>query len=110
MGLMKRILLKKKNQEVKAAFIGELSGHFFFSADFYNHDDAFVIKILNEIYGDLKISKGLSYVTCEASKPRINPSITPMEEYYCMITEKEYQRFIRADYDEGQKILSRAKK
>jgi len=24
---------------VKAAFIGELSGHFFFSADFYNHDD-----------------------------------------------------------------------
>ncbi len=31
--------LKKKNQEVKGAFIGELSGHFFFSADFYNHDD-----------------------------------------------------------------------
>ena len=31
--------LKKKNQQVKAAFIGELSGHFFFSADFYNHDD-----------------------------------------------------------------------
>jgi phosphomannomutase/phosphoglucomutase len=31
--------LKKKNQEIKAAFIGELSGHFFFSTDFYNHDD-----------------------------------------------------------------------
>ncbi|MBI5621739.1 phosphomannomutase/phosphoglucomutase, partial [Candidatus Falkowbacteria bacterium] len=31
--------LKRKNQEVGAAFIGELSGHFFFSADFYNHDD-----------------------------------------------------------------------
>lgn len=31
--------LKKKNQEVKAAFIGELSGHFFFSKDFFNHDD-----------------------------------------------------------------------
>ena len=31
--------LKNKNQEVKAAFIGELSGHFFFSADFYNHED-----------------------------------------------------------------------
>ena len=31
--------LKKKNQTVKAAFIGELSGHFFFSTDFYNHDD-----------------------------------------------------------------------
>jgi phosphomannomutase/phosphoglucomutase len=31
--------LKKKNQEVGAAFIGELSGHFFFSKDFFNHDD-----------------------------------------------------------------------
>src|SRR3989344_2353372 len=31
--------LKKKNQEIGAAFIGELSGHFFFSKDFYNHDD-----------------------------------------------------------------------
>src|SRR6185369_12141629 len=31
--------LKKKNQEVKGAFIGELSGHFFFSKDFHNHDD-----------------------------------------------------------------------
>lgn len=31
--------LKKKNQEIKAAFIGELSGHFFFSEDFFNHDD-----------------------------------------------------------------------
>lgn len=31
--------LKKKNQAVKAAFIGELSGHFFFSKDFFNHDD-----------------------------------------------------------------------
>ncbi len=31
--------LKNKNKEIKAPFIGELSGHFFFSADFYNHDD-----------------------------------------------------------------------
>jgi phosphomannomutase / phosphoglucomutase len=44
--------LKKKNQEVKAAFIGELSGHFFFSADFYNHDDG--------IYSALRL---LSYLS-----------------------------------------------
>ncbi len=31
--------LKKKNQEVGAAFIGELSGHFFFMADYFNFDD-----------------------------------------------------------------------
>ena len=41
--------LKKKNQEIKAAFVGELSGHFFFSADFYNHDDGLysTLKLLN---------------------------------------------------------------
>ncbi|HAI74035.1 MAG TPA: phosphomannomutase [Candidatus Moranbacteria bacterium] len=44
--------LKKKNQEVKAAFIGELSGHFFFSKDFYNHDDG--------IYSTLRL---LSYLS-----------------------------------------------
>lgn len=44
--------LKKKNQEVKAAFIGELSGHFFFSADFYNHDDG--------IYSTFRLLKYLS--------------------------------------------------
>ncbi len=44
--------LKKKNQEIKAAMIGELSGHFFFSADFYNHDDG--------LYTTLRL---LSYLT-----------------------------------------------
>jgi len=44
--------LKKKNQEIKGAFIGELSGHFFFSADFYNHDDG--------IYSTLRL---LSYLS-----------------------------------------------
>jgi phosphomannomutase/phosphoglucomutase len=44
--------LKKKNQEVKAAFIGELSGHFFFSKDFYNHDDG--------LYATLRLLRYLS--------------------------------------------------
>ena len=44
--------LKKKNQEIKAAFIGELSGHFFFSADFYNHDDG--------LYSTLRLLQYLS--------------------------------------------------
>ena len=41
-GFMWRVgysFLKHKNKEVGGAFIGELSGHFFFSKDFYNHDD-----------------------------------------------------------------------
>lgn len=44
--------LKKKNQEIKAAFVGELSGHFFFSADFYNHDDG--------VYSTMRLLKYLS--------------------------------------------------
>ena len=31
--------IKKKSQEIGATFAGELSGHFFFNADFYAHDD-----------------------------------------------------------------------
>lgn len=46
--------LKKKNQEIKAAFIGELSGHFFFSADFYNHDDG--------LYSTLRLLRYLSRI------------------------------------------------
>jgi len=44
--------LKKKNQEIGAAFIGELSGHFFFSKDFYNHDDG--------LYAALRLLKYLA--------------------------------------------------
>ena len=49
--------LKKKNQEVGATFIGELSGHFFFSKDFYNHDDG--------IYATLRL---LSYMAKSGKK------------------------------------------
>jgi len=52
--------LKKKNQEIKAAFIGELSGHFFFSADFYNHDDG--------IYSTLRLLQYLSQTNQSLSR------------------------------------------
>lgn len=66
--------LKKKNQEVGAAFIGELSGHFFFSKDFYNHDDG--------IYSSLRLisflsntNKKLSEVIAELPKYISSPEI-----------------------------------
>ncbi len=52
--------LKKKNQEVKAAFIGELSGHFFFSADFYNYDDG--------LYSTLRLLRYLDRVNQSLSQ------------------------------------------
>ncbi|MFH1401785.1 MAG: phosphomannomutase/phosphoglucomutase [Parcubacteria group bacterium] len=66
--------LKKKNQEVKAAFIGELSGHFFFSADFYNHDDGAysTLRLLNYLE---KSGQPLSLVVDSLPKYISSPEI-----------------------------------
>lgn len=61
--------LKKKNQEVKAAFIGELSGHFFFSADFYNHDDG--------CYATLRL---LDYLS--TTKQTLSQAIDSLPQYF----------------------------
>jgi len=60
--------LKKKNQEVGAAFIGELSGHFFFSQDYYNHDDG--------LYTSLRLLKYLA-----DSNQSLSQAITALEQY-----------------------------
>ncbi len=60
--------LKKKNQEVKAAFIGELSGHFFFSADFYNHDDG--------LYSSLRLLQAI-----ERSNKKLSELIVELPQY-----------------------------
>lgn len=60
--------LKKKNQEIKAAFIGELSGHFFFSADFYNHDDG--------LYSTLRLLKYLS-----ATGQKLSEAVSALPQY-----------------------------
>ncbi len=75
--------LKKKNQEVGADFIGELSGHFFFSADFYNHDDG--------LYSTLRL---LSYL--QETKQSLFEAIDGLPKYisspeikvYCSDEEK----------------------
>jgi phosphomannomutase/phosphoglucomutase len=76
-------LLKKKNQEVKAAFIGELSGHFFFSADFYNHDDGFystlrLLRFLSRT--DQTLSEAVAKLPQYISSPEI--------KVYCEDNEK----------------------
>lgn len=66
--------LKKKNQEVKAAFIGELSGHFFFSADFYNHDDGCysTLRLLDYLSRtNQKLSEAISALPKYISSPEI---------------------------------------
>ena len=70
--------LKKKNQEVKAAFIGELSGHFFFSADFYNHDDGLysTLRLLSYL---VKTGQPLSWAIDSLPKYISSPEI----KIYC---------------------------
>ncbi|KKQ79622.1 MAG: Phosphoglucomutase/phosphomannomutase alpha/beta/alpha domain II [Parcubacteria group bacterium GW2011_GWC2_38_7] len=73
--------LKKKNQEVGAAFIGELSGHFFFSKDFYNHDDG--------LYAALRLLKYLS-----DSNQTLNTAIAKLPQY---ISSPEIKVFCAED-------------
>ncbi len=66
--------LKKKNQEVKAPFIGELSGHFFFSADFYNHDDGCYVTLRLLSYlakTNQTLNEAISSLTKYISSPEI---------------------------------------
>jgi phosphomannomutase/phosphoglucomutase len=66
--------LKKKNQEIKAAFIGELSGHFFFSADFYNHDDGLysTLRLLHYLsHANLALSEAITGLPKYISSPEI---------------------------------------
>ncbi len=67
--------LKKKNQEIKAAFIGELSGHFFFSADFYNHDDGLYscLRLLQYLsQTGKKLSQAVAELPHYVSSPEMN--------------------------------------
>jgi len=66
--------LKKKNQEVKAVFIGELSGHFFFSADFYNHDDGIysTLRLLNYLTKtNQSLAQAIAFLPRYISSPEI---------------------------------------
>ena len=66
--------LKKKNQEIKAPFIGELSGHFFFSGDFYNHDDGCyaTLRVLDYLSNsDKSLSEEIARLSQYISSPEI---------------------------------------
>lgn len=96
--------LKKKNQEVKAAFIGELSGHFFFSKDFYNHDDG--------LYATMRLLRylaesGLSLHDAVGELPQYISS--PEIKIYCaddnkVALMKKISPLFRADFPNAEVI------
>jgi phosphomannomutase / phosphoglucomutase len=81
--------LKKKNQSVKGAFIGELSGHFFFSADFYNHDDGLFssMRALRFVASsDKPLSEAVAALPLYVSSPEIKLSCA--DDKKVALTEK----------------------
>lgn len=96
--------LKKKNQEIKAAFIGELSGHFFFSKDFYNHDDGLysTLRLLQTID---RANKPLSELVAKLPRYESSPEIKvfcPDDQKVALI-EKLAPR-LRRDYPDAEVI------
>ena len=96
--------LKKKNQEVKAAFIGELSGHFFFSADFYNHDDGLysTLRLLSYL---VKTNQPLSSAIAAIPKYISSPEI----KLYCADDKKidlikKISPALKGDFQDAQII------
>lgn len=96
--------LKKKNQEVGAAFIGELSGHFFFSKDFYNHDDGLysTLRVLKHMADTgKKLSEIVDELPHYISSPEIKLSCS--DDKKVALTEK-LAPILREEYPEAEVI------
>jgi phosphomannomutase/phosphoglucomutase len=96
--------LKKKNQEVKAAFIGELSGHFFFSADFFNHDDG-AYATMRLLQAMSRTDKTLSGMVADLPQYKSSPEI----KVFCPDDKKvglvgELAKKLRKDYPDADVI------
>jgi phosphomannomutase / phosphoglucomutase len=94
--------LKKKNQEVKAAFIGELSGHFFFSADFYNHDDGLysTMRLLRYLAASGKtLSQAVAGLPQYVSSPEIKLSCA--DDKKVALVDK-LEPILRKDYPDAE--------
>lgn len=96
--------LKKKNQEVKAPFIGELSGHFFFSADYYNHDDGCyaTLRVLNYLARTGQtLSQSIESFPQYISSPEIKVGCA--DDKKVALTEKIAEK-LRVDYPQAEVI------
>src|SRR3989339_273330 len=96
--------IKKKNQEIKAAFIGELSGHFFFSADFYNHDDGLysTLRLLHYLSRtNQSLSEAIKALPKYISSPEIKVGCG--DDVKVALMDKIAEK-LRADYPQAEVI------
>lgn len=79
-----------------------------FDDEEYEHDNSFVIKILNELYERVELTKNRDLIKlCVARQPRLNPKLTPMEEYYYSLSDEEYYEYRASDAQEREAILAK---
>ena len=101
--------LKKKNQEVGATFIGELSGHFFFSKDFYNHDDGAysTLRVLDYLSRTgQKLSDAVASLDLYISSPEIKVFCADDKKVALMgkLAKVLEQDFSEADVQDGESV------
>ena len=96
--------LKKKNQEVGAAMIGELSGHYFFSADFYNHDDGLYSSLRLLHYLD-QTGQTLSQALAALPKYQSSPEIKLFcDDEHKVALMGKISPILRRDFPEAQVV------
>jgi phosphomannomutase / phosphoglucomutase len=96
--------VKKYNKEVGGAFAGELSGHFFFSADFYNHDDGFysTVRLLDYLgRTGQKLSQAVATLPQYISSPEIKIGCADDKKVALMVKVSE---ILKKDYPQAEII------
>ncbi len=102
-------LIKAKMKEINAVFTGEMSGHMFFSDEYYGFDDALyaaarVLRILSN--SELNLTQLLADIPGYYATPELRVKSTDIQKF--SIVDKALQHF-RAKYDiidvDGARVL-----
>lgn len=72
--------------------------------EYYSWEDSFTVKILKELYHNVDIFNDGRKVL--ATNPRKNPTLTPMDEYYYILTKSQYEDCFDCNDEIIQKKLS----
>ncbi|NLL02531.1 MAG: methyltransferase domain-containing protein [Mollicutes bacterium] len=74
----------------------------------YIHSEAFVLKIIKELYKQYKVQNNGRRVI--AYQPIEKPQLTPMEEYYYQLSNEQFKEYITLKQDKKESYLLSLKK
>lgn len=82
-----------------------------FDDEEYEHENSFIINILNELYDDVTLTKSKNLIKlCIAKHPRLNPKLTPMNEYYFSLSDEKYIEYRNSNFEDRKSILEKINK